>query len=191
MVQACNDWLRLGPMRSIPKLIESWGDHPLASNNTLRRYSTHFGWMKRAEKYDGRLEAAKNEVAAKRAEEIMNTGIALAHERMAKLQRLEAFLEEQLYHEDPDRPEYFRHDKLWLLDVKIVGQGESARAEKVFRFNDRLIDQYRGVHDDAAKEVGGRKQMLEHSGPAGGPIPFREVVVYLPTETPEDAADGD
>jgi hypothetical protein len=161
-VQACNDWLRLGAGRSLPKLVAYWdtsGQQP-TNMSTLKKWSAKFKWGTREEAYDAELEKAKNA----RARAIMETGIALPHVRMQKLKKLERFLGEQIAHQDPSRPDGLQNDLVWVRDVKIMGGGEDASEVEIFRFNAPLIEQYRGALDDAAKETGGRKQLVENSG---------------------------
>ena len=50
---ACNDWLRLGPGRSLPALLEKYrqmppNSAPTESINTLQNWSKRFSWAARA-----------------------------------------------------------------------------------------------------------------------------------------------
>lgn len=157
-VQACNDWLRLGPGRSLPALLERYGKlrqnaAPTRSKNTLEAWSMRFGWAERAEIYDAQLEARKNRAAQR----IMQTGLALTHRRVAALKRLARLLEQQLYKTEPDGT----MPNLWCPDAKGIGSGDCWERVDLVRFNAALVDQLRGVLDDIAKEVGGRKQNLD------------------------------
>ena len=156
-VQACNDFLRLGPHRSVPALYKQYGKIPentgsTRSYATLEKWCTRYDWHKRAEVYDAALEAAKNE----RALEIMQRGLALAHERVEKLQGLAEFLHGQMY----EQGESGTYHNVWLPDVKEVA-GQQVDIE---RFNAAIVDQFRGTLDDLAKETGGRKVAVELSG---------------------------
>lgn len=154
-VQACNDYLRMGPGRSLAELHRQYiGIHgnaaPTRSRNTLLRWSSRYSWSKRAETYDTRLEAEKNE----RAREIMQTGLALAHERVEKLKELAAFLEDQI----KEQNEAGQYDNVWLPDAKQIGSGKDAERVNLERFNSALIEQYRATLDDIAAETGGRQR---------------------------------
>lgn len=153
-VQACNDYSRMGPSRSLRALIQEYGKTPQStvptdSLYTLEKWCRKYGWPKRAELYDGQLEAAKN----KRAKDILQSGLALVHERVDKLQGLADFLHEQMY----EQGESGKYHNIWLPDVKEVG----GQVVDIERFNAAIIDQYRGALDDIAKEVGGRKGTLQ------------------------------
>ena len=80
----------------------------------------------------------------------LNRGLARKCIRVQKIQKLASWLENQLYNDD--------------LDM---------REKKV------LIDSYRGVLDDIAKEVGDRIRKTEHTGEDGGDIMGFEKNVQL------------
>jgi hypothetical protein len=117
---------------------------------TLQQWSSRYDWPARAEAYDAQLEEQKNA----HAQEIMRSGLALGHERVTKLKLLADFLEQELY----TRDETGAYSNLWLPDVKQIGAGDDAQRVDIVRFNTPLVEQYRGVLDDLAKETGGRKQ---------------------------------
>lgn len=171
-LQACNDYLRMGPGRSLRALAVNYSETqqnttPTRSPDTLFQWSTRFDWQSRAELYDEQLEAAKN---ARRAE-IMASGLALDYERVIELKDLTAFLKTQLY----EQGEAGAYHNVWLPDVKQIGSGDSAERVDIVRFNGAIFEQYRGALDDLAKETGGRKQRSELTGANGGPIETRDV----------------
>ena len=89
-IQACNDYLRMGPTRSLGKLSGvEW--RQMASETwpirTLQRWSARYDWQRRAEEYDAQMDAAKTA----RAQEIMRSGLALAFERVHDLRQLTVF----------------------------------------------------------------------------------------------------
>lgn len=91
---------------------------------------------------------------AKKASAIA-TGLALKEVRVEKLQRLAMLLEQDL----------LENEKLWVVsDIRIVGKDADARIVEREEFNAGEVIQYRGLLDDIAKEVGGRKQTVEQSG---------------------------
>jgi hypothetical protein len=89
----------------------------------------------------------------------LSTGLALKAERVKRLALLAGMLEEDLF-----------GGVLWTQDVKMIGTGEYQERVEFELFNSAEVQQYRGVLDDIAKEVGGRTQKTEVSGPDGAAI---------------------
>jgi len=149
----------MGPGRSLRALHAQYNNEgeqtqtPTQSFGTLAAWSTRYGWQERAEAYDAELENRKNE----RAEEIMQSGLALDHERVVKLKKLAGLLEDQLY----ERGEDGVYHNVWLPDVKQIGSGPDAERVDIERFNAPIISEYRAALDDLAKETGGRKGRLD------------------------------
>lgn len=129
---------------------------PTHSYDTLKAWSARYGWIARSEIYDAELERIKNE----HAEEVLQSGLALVHERVQELKDLSDFLKGQLY----EQGEGGVFHNVWLPDVKQIGSGPDAERVDIERFNAAIIDQYRGVLDDIAKEVGGRVVRQEVTG---------------------------
>lgn len=153
-VQACNDWLRLGPGRTIPLLLEKFKNIqdysvPTLSRGTLEQWANKFKWAERAAAYDAPQEEIKN--AAR--DEVFKTGLSLDYERVRSLKRLAADLEAQIYETDEEGNRL----RLWVRDVKQIGSGEAAQVVELERFNSSLLSEFRGTLDDIAKETGGRK----------------------------------
>lgn len=123
---------------------------PTRSYNTLRKWSSEYGWRERADSWDAELERQKNE----RRRQVMSDGLALDFERVDKLKRLGHFLLEQIYEQGEDG----LYHNVWLPDVKQIGSGDSAERIDIERFNAAIISELRGVLDDLAKETGGRRQ---------------------------------
>lgn len=154
---ACNDFLRMGPGRSLPALQATYAKSnqkspPAASLGTLKQWSARYDWQLRAAAYDALIEEEKNRAAAEMRRAVMEQGFALDLERVRSLDKLASLLEGEVYEEV----------KRWLPDVKQIGGGEYAERVDIVRFNAALIEQFRGTLDDLAKETGGRKQQLEH-----------------------------
>jgi hypothetical protein len=146
-ITACNDYLRMGPSRSISGLYRYYqATDPLNSptRNSLYHFSWDFNWAERADQYDIRLDAEKTRFA----NEVMKTGLAEAHKRVLELKRVADMLMEEI-----SRP-----GRLYIKDFKQVGQGKNAEVVQVIRFNSPLVEQYRGVLEDLAKETGGRQK---------------------------------
>lgn len=76
----------------------------------------------------------------------LTSGLAQKAERVKRLQLLAALMEEDLF-----------GGVLWNEDVKMIGSGEYQERVEFERFNSAEVDQYRGVLDDIAKEMGDRK----------------------------------
>lgn len=166
-VLACNDWLRLGPGRTIPKLLDSYDQKSTTINNfnapsksytTLRAWSSKYNWQERAAEFDAGYEERVNQ----EREAALSYGLALDYERIGELKKLYALLNDQLY----ERDESGNLINLWVADVKQIGSGKDAEQVDIERFNSSLITQIRGVLDDLAKEAGGRMQKTsnEHTG---------------------------
>jgi hypothetical protein len=186
-VQACNDFLRLGPGRSLVVLLKGYRETqentaPTRKQNTLWRWSADYLWQDRSGLYDQRLEDEKN----KRAKAIMESGLALDYERVVELKTLADFLKQQIFAQAPvivvtqadqEQPSLSigeTYPYVWLRDVKQIGQGDKAQRVDIIRFNSALLDQFRGVLDDLAKETGGRIAKHEVSGPNGGSIDIND-----------------
>lgn len=162
---ACNDWLRMGSGRSIPELINSYQrlstfqrgyKPPSVSNATLKTWSSNYNWPSRAREFDAAWEARKTA----EAEAVRSYGLALEHERLRELYQLAALLKGQIYELSEPHPVTGRvsFSNLWVADVKAIGSGEFAERVDIERFNSAIIEQYRKVLEDIAKEVGGRVQ---------------------------------
>ncbi len=157
-VIACNDYLRLGPARSLAKLRHDYVGStsvlpPTRNLRVLQEWSARYGWVGRAAAYDAQIEAQKD--AHRR--QIMESGLALDYERVLALEQLVADLLAQYYETLPDG----KRPKLWLRDVKGLGGGESFQVVDIERFNAPLIEQLRGALADLAQETGGRQPKKE------------------------------
>jgi len=185
-IQACNDWLRIGAGRSLPALLERYakkpqGEPPTDSLSTLKKWSAKYQWETRAKEYDAEIDKLKT---AER-DRIIREGLALDYERIKYLSKLAEFLSDQIYKRDGDA-----FINVWLPDVKSVRDGETFEKIDIVRFSGSLITQFRATLDDIAAEVGGRKQVLEHSAKDDKPIPIRLVEVVIDADVAgSDAAD--
>lgn len=165
-IQGCNDYLRMGPGRSLFSLWERYTEcdkilPPTSNFQTLKDWSAKYAWVARAELHDIELERLKNE----RHREIMQSGLALDHERVEKLKDLALFLLEEI--EKTERVQVVDGEgnaeivdagryRVWLPDVKQIGSGETAERVDIERYNSAIFGDLRGVLDDLAKETGGR-----------------------------------
>lgn len=108
---ACNDYLRMGPGRSLRLLVSEYDKGarnitPTTSLGTLGKWSTAYGWQDRAELYDAAIEAEKTAVEkerqrqiAERRKKIMEDGVAFDFERVALLKKHAEFLEQQIFYQ--------------------------------------------------------------------------------------------
>jgi hypothetical protein len=162
--QACNDYLRMGPGRSLEKLLGRYQAAteapPTQRLKSLKDWSRFYGWQKRAEDYDAEQDNLKTAEVDTKRRAVMEEGLALDFERVVELKELAALLSEQIYTKMSDNT----YPNIWLRDVKQIGSGEFAERVDLVRFNAPLIEQYRGTLDDLAKETGGRKQRVDLSG---------------------------
>ncbi len=203
---ACNDWLRMGPGRSLHRLAAEYArlghNVPTRSLTTLKLWSARYSWARRGEEYDAAVDAERTRYA----ESVMRSGLGLAHERVLKLKGLADYLESEIRHEGrvgaaagqgdaqgelarvlglADAGEVVR-DRVWLRDVKRIGAGEDAETVEIRRFNSALIEQYRGVLDDLARETGGRNPRVRVAVGEGGLAELlREVRDAMPPVEPE------
>lgn len=180
--QAWADYLALGPGRSLEHLAREYQSRtesvPTRQLSRIKRWSVDFGWQARlTEIADMQArEAAEREAEYRRG--ILDDGYALAHERVQALKVLGQMLFAELTAEGVD-------SRLWVTETKGIGGGENFKTVGLERFNHHEVEQLRGVLDDIAKETGGRKQKVEHTGEDGGPILIRELRVHEPEPTEE------
>ena len=137
-IQACNDYLRMGPGRSLRVLARKYHDSnqklaPTQSLGTLTNWSTRYGWQERAEDHDTELEARKNA----EAEAVMQEGLALPHERVRMLKEMAGDLQP--------------------LQIRVGIK----RGEEIKIIDPAVVAQLRGTLDDLAKETGGRVSKIE------------------------------
>lgn len=151
-IQACNDYLRMGPGRSLEKLRQSYVETtsekpPTRTLRTLQNWSSAYGWVERAGLYDAQQEAIKTA----EVERLRTEGLASDHERIRELNDIFQALK-KVFNEGTG---------LWYKDTKLSAKGNSVQVDV---FNKPLLDSMRGVLDDIAKEVGGRKVEVKHGG---------------------------
>jgi hypothetical protein len=152
--QAFRDYARLGSARSLEKLFEiyiglisdSYQIPATKSLATLRYYCHTFSWVERANRFDVIQEEKDKAAYEARRKQLMEAGLALAHERIGELETIYERLKKD-----------FQVDaNLWLPDRKGIGSAENFETVDIVRFNAPIVDQMRGTLDDIAKEVGGR-----------------------------------
>lgn len=82
-VIACNDYLRMGPGRSLAKLCKLYRTQratqpPTRRLPTLKVWSRKFGWVRRAEEYDVAMECQRREELLREMEEMKGRQLAIA-----------------------------------------------------------------------------------------------------------------
>lgn len=97
-------------------------------------------------KYKIDIQSLRRELETKALYE----GLALRSNRLDKLYKLATVMEDDL----------FQHGKLWLSKVKGIGSGNYFERVVEEEFNESELRQLRGVYDDIAREVGGRRAEL-------------------------------
>lgn len=80
----------------------------------------------------------------------LTAGLALRSERVKRLQQLAALMERDLF-----------GGFLWLDQVKSIGSGPLQEKVDYEEFNASEVQQYRGVLDDIAKEMGDRQTKVD------------------------------
>lgn len=93
-----------------------------------------------------------DELMASEDYDALKSGLALKAERVKKLSLLAALIEEDLF-----------NDVLWTTDVKMIGSGAFQERVEFEEFNAAEVQQYRGVLDDIAKEIGDRTQKVDQN----------------------------
>lgn len=126
-------------------------------------------------KYRKTRAIALSELQAKGEQDALTHGLALKAERVRRLQLLAELLEKDLF-----------GGFLWLDQVKSIGGGPFSEKIEYEEFNTAEVQQYRGILDDIAKELGDRKQIAEVTGKNGSPLVpvIHEVVVRKPSNEP-------
>lgn len=158
-IQACNDFCRMGPGRTLAALCLQYGQSrknavPTQSMNTLEAWSARYGWVDRAAAFDAaEIETAKN---ARRAA-VLAHDLAQDWGRLERLYALADFLQSQVY----EVGETGRYHNVWLPDVKQIGVGLNAARIDIERFNAAILSEYRAALEDIAAEVGGRAKRVD------------------------------
>jgi len=157
---AFRDYVRMGVARSLRDLLAHYQtvpQPPTASWGTISTWSHKFYWVERSTILDQLQLIKDQEIFEASRRELLTKGLALNYHRLGELEEL--FEQLKKYTKDEDR--------VWLPDVKSIGQGPTAERVDIVRFNSALIEQTRGLLDDIAAEVGGRVRKSEVTGKDG------------------------
>lgn len=165
-INICNIYLQMGSMRSLSKLHQRLTDTARTQGGrvptlrSIKEWSSQFDWQQRAVDYDKRQTETVEAQAQEFRQKHLFEGLALAHNRIARL----TVVEELLFAQISD------NDCLWPPELKnIRTEDGSFSTTEIRRFNGPLVQQYRGVLDDIAKEVGDRKERVLHGGDPDSP----------------------
>lgn len=156
--RAYADYVNLGDGRSLEQLADLYRTCPEPAPptkhlTTLKLWSRTYGWQARIKKLADAAVADAEAAYEARRREILTTGLALDHERVAVLKEIAEDLVDDF---EP-----------WVETVKLAANGAKVPVEE---FNAAELRELRGVLDDIAKETGGRQTKVEHTGKDGGPI---------------------
>lgn len=153
---AFEDYYALGPGRSLAILcqryrIETEHKPPTRQLSTLKKWSTLFSWQQRVADRDLDIAQKTKAEFEERQAKALTTGFALRFQRIEALNDLALQLQ----------AETKETDRVWLPDVKQIGQGERAERVDIVRFNAGLISQFRETLDDIALEMGERVKGID------------------------------
>lgn len=159
-VVACNDYMRLGPGRSLVKLAKGYKREeeaaaaqgqtykaPTIWRKVAEDWSARYGWAARARAYDAIQESKR----AERADEILNSGLTLLHERVHILTKHARAIDSEL-----------EVNGLYGIRKKGIKDGEENIVVKERVFKGEEIKQLRGLVDDVALEMGARQRHVQH-----------------------------
>lgn len=170
--QAWNDYLAMGPERSLEKLLVLYQGGtkaaPTRRLRTLKDWSRFHGW-------DRRLA----EIAEQEHQAIVRRGIADKQNRIDALndrwQRLHQVIEER--GADPEMEDVpGGRTGLLVHQVKIIGAGDNAQRIDEYKVDDGTLDQFLKHEKQAAQELGQWVEKGELTGASGKEVVFR--VVY-------------
>lgn len=164
-LRAWADYLALGPGRTLESLLnlyQTLPKPPTKQLTTLKVWSSSHDWQARLVLIAAEEVAAAAEREAAYRRQILEEGYAQPHKRIEALKALAGALFEELTRETERR--------LWVKDVKQIGQGDAAERVDIERFNAAEVEQFRGALDDIAKETGGRVNKTELTGANGEPF---------------------
>lgn len=126
-----------------------------------------WNWEDRAAEWDAfQTEEAERVIARERAI-VLRSGFALQHKRVQALDKIANKLIDMIEDED----------KVWLPDVKAIGNGPSAERVDLVNFNAPLFSLIEKYQASIAAEMGERVKKTELTGNLDT---GQNVVVYLP-----------
>lgn len=129
-------------------------------------------WDERVNAWDIHQSQEQEKIIAKEKEQVLKSRYALVHKRIEQLDRIAQKLLDYAEEED----------KVWMLDVKAIGNGPDAERVDLVRFNDALFREIRAHFADIAAELGERVKTTkqEITGKDGQPIEAKNVFTIDP-----------
>lgn len=141
-------------------------------NDRASRFDPPFSVTRQnVDRYRKRVTVDLEEIRRAGGLQALSEGLARKEERVKRLQHLAALMERDLF-----------GGFLWTENVKGVGGGEFMQMVDYEEFNASEVREYRGVLDDIAKEMGHRKQAVEHTGADGGDIIVKAYIGISPDD---------
>jgi len=145
--RALGDYCSLDSTRSLKKLLQHYAadpDAPTHSLANLKRWSFTYSWPARAFCFDELQRISDNHAYTERRRSIIETGLALKHERIEKLKLAYAQLEPYLA--DPEFT--------WPRQVKKLPTPDGGfELVETRRFNAEIYTQLRGLLADLDRET--------------------------------------
>jgi hypothetical protein len=144
-------YLLMGFKRSVQAVFqleaeENRGNQRVEAHGYWYEYAKKYRWEERALAYDTHWIEEQDKLIAQEREIVLRTGFAVQHRRIQSLDRVLNQLIEMTEDED----------KVWLPDVKAIGNGPNAERVDLVNFNASLftlIDKYKA---SIAAEMGER-----------------------------------
>lgn len=176
------------PTRSISQVFQEENSKKLEKtrkspepDGTWYAKSKEWQWEERANAWDAYQTQEQEKIIAKEREQVIKFRYALMHKRVQQLDRLAQQLLDYAKEED----------KVWMLDVKAIGNGPDAERVDLMRFNDALFREIRAHFADIAAELGERVKTTkqEITGKDGQPIEAKNTFTIDPKNmSPEQIA---
>ncbi|HEX3642862.1 MAG TPA: hypothetical protein VHV10_16375 [Ktedonobacteraceae bacterium] len=144
-------YLLMGFKRSVnavfqQELEERGGDWRDEAYGSWYDYAKKYRWDDRVAAYDAHWIEEQDKLIAQEREVVIRTGFALQHKR---IEALNSTLEELLEMKKD-------HDKVWLPDVKAIGNGPNAERVDLVNFNAPLFTLIEKYANSIAAEMGER-----------------------------------
>lgn len=153
-IKACNDYLRLGRVRSKTKLHDWYDANPTLAAGSWWQICTwyeKYDWIERGNLYD--IETEK--ILTAEAQQVFNTGLALPHERVLEIERLYREVKPRLLKIPSSEEAQYRYTE----ETGWTDENGNAPPKDI-PVNTDVLQQMRGLLDDLALETGGRTKTL-------------------------------
>jgi hypothetical protein len=142
--------------------------------------SKKWNWEARATEWDAFQTEETEKVIARERALVLRSGFALQHKRVLALDRLANKLIEMTEDED----------KVWIPDVKAIGNGPGAERVDLVNFNAPLFTLIEKYQASIAAEMGERVKKTELTG-KDGEVLQTGAVIYIPDNGRDPSAKED